>query len=149
MGSDPRRDRRCTRWWEGRALIIIDASAIVEALVGPPNPDLVGRLAGDDGWQAPHLLDTETLHVLRRLVNERELSAAKASRARNEFASLTIDRHPHAPLSDRVWELRHNLSAYDATYVALAETLNAPLVTCDGRLSRSRGHRATIEAFAR
>jgi predicted nucleic acid-binding protein len=106
------------------------------------------RLAGDDAWQAPHLVDTEILHLLRRLVNGQQLTPAMAASARRHLADLAIDRHPHAPLSDRVWELRLDLSAYDATYVALAEALDVPLITCDQRLGRAAGHRATIEPFA-
>lgn len=59
----------------------------------------------------------------------------------------TIVRYPHAPLGDRMWELRHNLSAYDAAFVALAELLAAPLVTCDGRMASAPGNRADIECF--
>ncbi len=130
-------------------MIVVDASAVVAALAGPPDPDLVLRLAEADVWHAPHLLDTEILHVLRRLVITGGLTAHRAAGVRERFAGLTVDRHPHGPLSERVWELRHNLSAYDATYVALAEILDLPLVTCDGRLARAPGHRARIESFAR
>ena len=68
-------------------------------------------------------------------------------RARMDFGDLAIVRYPHEPLNDRVWELRHNLTAYDATFIALAEALDAPLVTCDGRLAAARGHRARVELF--
>jgi hypothetical protein len=64
------------------------------------------------------------------------------------FAELALVRYPHQPLSDRVWALRHNLSAYDATFVALAETLDAPLITCDARLASAPGHTARVELFA-
>lgn len=128
-------------------MIVADASAVVAALAGSPNPDLALRLAAADSWHAPHLLDTEVLHALRRLVLAGHLTARRASLVRERFGELTIDRHPHAPLSDRVWALRGNLSAYDATYVALAEALDLPLVTCDDRLAHAPGHRARIESF--
>ena len=71
----------------------------------------------------------------------------RAADARRGFAQLALIRCPHEPLSDRVWRLRHNLSAYDATFVALAELLDAPLVTCDARLASAPGHGARVELF--
>ncbi len=126
-------------------MIVVDASAVIEVLVGEPNETLPARLADETVLHAPHLLDTEVLHVLRRLEQRRELAPERAAWARDLFDRLTIDRYPHHPLSDRVWELRPVLSAYDATYVALAEALDATLVTTDGRLARANGIQAAVE----
>lgn len=76
------------------------------------------------------------------------LSDESATVARSDLASMPVVLYPHRPLMERIWELRHTLSAYDASYVALAELLPAPLVTCDARLARSSGHSAEIELFA-
>jgi predicted nucleic acid-binding protein len=78
----------------------------------------------------------------------REIGDERAADARSDFAELALVRYPHQPLNDRVWELRHNLTAYDATFVALAEVLAAPLVTCDARLASAPGHDARIELFS-
>ena len=84
----------------------------------------------------------------RRLVRDRQLSEDRAADARADFAALTITRYEHTVVADRVWELRHSLTAYDATFVALAELLDAPLVTFDARLARAPGHTATVELLA-
>ena len=90
----------------------------------------------DDGdLHAPHLLDIEFLHALRRLTLRGELSDDRAHDARVDFADLALVRYPHEQLADRVWELRRNVTAYDGVFVALAETLDVPLVTCDARLA--------------
>jgi predicted nucleic acid-binding protein len=77
------------------------------------------------------------------------ITEERAADARRDFAELSLVRYPHQPLSDRVWELRHDLTAYDATFVALAELLTAPLITCDARLASAPGHEATIELIDR
>jgi predicted nucleic acid-binding protein len=77
-----------------------------------------------------------------------QISAERAHDARADFAELTLVRYPHEPLGDRVWDLRENLTAYDATFVALAEALDVPLVTCDARLAGAPGHDAQIELYA-
>jgi len=129
-------------------MLVTDTSAVVVALTGhPPAIDLTRRLGGDDDLSAPHLLDVELLHALRRLVLGGQLSEDRAADARSDFAALAITRYEHTLVADRVWELRHGLTAYDATFVALAELLEAPLVTCDARLARAPGHRATVELF--
>ncbi|HZD17278.1 MAG TPA: type II toxin-antitoxin system VapC family toxin [Actinomycetota bacterium] len=130
-------------------MIVVDTSAILRALVGrPPNPELSSRL-GEEELHAPHLIDAELVHALRRLVLAADLTEDRASDARSDFAELAMVRYPHQPLSDRMWELRHNLSAYDAAFVALSEALEAPLVTCDRRLASAPGHGASIELFDR
>lgn len=127
-------------------MIVVDTSAVVSALIGRPlNEALLRRLADDGDLHAPHLIDVEFLSVLRRLVTNRELSPDRAADARVDFTDLAIVRYPHHALADRVWRLRDNINAYDATFVALSEALDAPLVTTDGRLARSPGHAATIE----
>ncbi len=130
-------------------MLVVDTSAVLEALAArDPAPGLVERLAGDDGLHGPHLLDTELLHALRRLTRTGAISEERAADARGDFAELALARYPHEPLNDRVWELRHNLTAYDATFVALAEALGVPLVTCDARLASASGHRARVELFS-
>jgi predicted nucleic acid-binding protein len=97
---------------------------------------------------APHLVDVEVTHALRGMAVRGELSGDRASDARLDAAEMTIKRYPHRHLLIRAWQLRAELSIYDAVYVALAELLDAPLVTCDGRLSAAPGHGARVELFA-
>jgi predicted nucleic acid-binding protein len=131
-------------------MTVVDASAVVEVLLRTP----LGELCADRLLQAgeilctPHLIDVEVLQALRRYAARGELAEHRGGEAILDFADLPLERYPHGPLLARVWELRGSLSAYDAAYVALAEALNAPLVTCDGRLGRSHGHEARIEVLA-
>ncbi|HEU0304844.1 MAG TPA: type II toxin-antitoxin system VapC family toxin [Gaiellaceae bacterium] len=130
-------------------MIVVDASALVDALASElPDPRLAERLTSDGDLHAPHLVDIEVANALRRLAAVGELSNARAADASADFAALTIVRYPHLPLLDRIWELRETLTAYDASYVALAELLEAPVVTCDARLERASGHDARIETFS-
>jgi predicted nucleic acid-binding protein len=129
-------------------VLVVDTSAVIEALVGrPADQRLLRRLSADGDLHAPHLLDVELLHALRGLVVAGQLAEDRAADARADFADLVIVRYGHGFLADRIWELRHNLTAYDAAFVALSEALNAPLVTCDGRLAGAPGHRARVELF--
>jgi predicted nucleic acid-binding protein len=129
-------------------MLVVDTSAVVAALVGdPPDRKLLARLGDDGDLHAPHLLDVEVLHALRRLVATGRLTADRAADARADFGDLVIMRYPHLPLADRIWALRSNLSAYDAAFVALSEALDVPLVTCDARLAAAPGHQARIELF--
>lgn len=129
-------------------MIIVDTSAVIEALATRPiNEPLLARLKDDGDLRAPHLIDVEFLQALRRLVARDRISADRAEGVRSDFADLSIVRYPHQALADRMWQLRHNVSAYDAAFVALAEALDVPLITCDGRLSRAGGHQARIELF--
>lgn len=131
-------------------MLVVDTSAVLAALVvRQPAAGLVERLAEDGDLHAPHLIDTEMLHALRRLTLADEISEDRAADTLGDFAELALVRYPHQPLSDRVWQLRHDLTAYDATFVALAETLEAPLVTCDARLASAPGHSARVELFQR
>jgi predicted nucleic acid-binding protein len=128
-------------------VIVVDASAIVDLVAHRRVDALPDRLRGSGGLHAPHLVDVEVTHALRRLVATRDLAADRASDARVDAASLRIVRYPHAALLDRAWELRDSLTVYDAVYVALAEALGAPLVTCDARLARTGLHEAEIELY--
>lgn len=128
-------------------MIVIDASAALELLLGSRAGFLVieRTLGRHETLHAAHLLDLEVVQVLRRYVRESELSVGRAEQALEDLADLPLDRYPHEPFIGRIWELRDNLTAYDAVYVALAELLGAPLLTLDARLVRSQGHRATVE----
>lgn len=130
-------------------MLVVDTSAVLEAIVAvDPPTGLIERLAEDGDLHAPHLIDVEVLHTLRRLNALGELSEERASDARADFRELAIVRYPHVGLGDRIWELRHNLTAYDAAFVALAEALGVSLVTSDRRLSEAPGHAAQVELFA-
>lgn len=128
-------------------MIVLDASAIVELLLRTKKGDQVAdRLAGDGGpFLAPHLVDPEVMQAFRDLVRLRQVDASQAGLALTLFAELPLQRVPHDVLLSRMWQLRDNLTAYDATYVVVAELSGATLVTCDRPLSRSPGHNATVE----
>lgn len=128
-------------------MIVADASAVIEVLLNTS----VGQDIGDrlldpaESVAAPHLLDLEVLQVLRRFSLTGDLDAERGAQAAADFADMPVTRYPHDPFIERIWELRANLTAYDAAYVALAEALNAPLVTRDARLAEAPGHGARIE----
>lgn len=123
---------------------VVDASVVVEMLLRRRiGLEALARFAST-GLHAPHLLDVEVAHALRRLAQAREVSPNDATIAIEALHQMRIERHAHLLLLPRVWELRDGVSAYDAVYLALAEALNAPLLTCDGKLSRSHGHHANI-----
>jgi predicted nucleic acid-binding protein len=130
-------------------VIVIDASAIVELLLQTELGIRVERriYRDYDDIHAPHLLDVEALSALRRLVGAREVPAERAEKAVEDLAFLRIIRHGHLDLAARAWELRQNVTAYDAVYLALAESLDAPVVTCDRPFGAARGHRARIEVI--
>lgn len=128
-------------------MIVVDASAMVEALVGRgADSDLLDALTGD--IDAPHLLDVEVLSVLRGLVLGGRLDPEEAVQAREDHFAFVITRHEIAPLAGRIWQLRHQFTSYDASYLALAEALQAPLVTCDAKLA-TNGHNAEIHLIPR
>lgn len=130
-------------------MLVIDTSAVLAALAAPDaDPKLIARIGDDGDLHAPHLVDTEVHQALRRMTSRGAITEDRAADVRQDFAYLALVRYPHEPLSDRVWELRHNLTAYDATFVALAEALDVPLITCDARLGSAPGHSASVEAFA-
>ena len=128
-------------------MIVPDASVVLEMLLRTPRGQKIEQrlLAEREFWCAPHLLDVEVAQVLRRYARAGELDDRRGNEALQDLADLPIERYPHDVLLPRVWELRENLTAYDAVYVALAEVLDATLVTADRRLAVSPGHLATIE----
>jgi predicted nucleic acid-binding protein len=128
-------------------MIVVDASALLELLLGTPDvAALEARLLGaGQVLHAPYLLDVEVAHAVRRFVALGEIAPELGGEALADLADLPLRRHPHDWLLPRVWELRHNLTAYDAVYVALAEALDAALVTRDKRLAAAPGHQARIE----
>jgi predicted nucleic acid-binding protein len=130
-------------------VIVLDASAIVDYLLEfePQASWVAEQLADDTSRHAPHAVDVEVLATLRRGVLGSVFSASRAEVALDDFQALSLTRYPQKPFLDRAWELRANLTAPDAFYVALSEVLEAPLVTTDQRLGRSTGHRARIVVF--
>ena len=125
---------------------VIDSSVFVAALAdSTPGGDQVRRAVEGVDLAAPELIDVEVLSALRSLVAAGQLDSDVASRSVIRLGRVPIDRHPHAPLTSRCWELRHNLTPYDAVYVALAENLDAPLLTADARLTRATGPRCDFE----
>lgn len=127
-------------------MIVVDASVIVTALAddGPDGERHRARLAGER-LAAPHLLDVEVLSAWRRRAARGGLDERRMQLARDDLKSLPIRRVPHLSLLERCWELRANLTTYDAVYVALAELIGAPLVTLDARLADAPGPRCSIE----
>jgi predicted nucleic acid-binding protein len=130
-------------------VIVVDASALLEFLLQTPLGIRVEtRLFRDeDEFHSPHLVDVEVTQALRRLVRAGEVSPGRAADAMADLADLDLHRHTHVGLLGRAWKLRENVTAYDAMYVALAEALDASVVTCDASLARAPGHRARIEAI--
>lgn len=128
-------------------MIVVDASAILEVLLLTPAARRVGARLFADGetLHAPHLLDVEVAQGIRRYCRTEKLEAARGQAALQDFASFPLVRYPHTMFLARIWQLRANLTAYDAAYVALAEALDAPLITRDAALVRAPGHRARIE----
>ena len=130
-------------------MIVLDASAAVELLLNTAaGKQIATRLESGDAIHCPHLIDIEIIQTLRRLVARSELNPDRATIALAHWSSLEVERYPHAPFFDRIWVLKDNFSAYDAVYVALAEILQAPLVTGDQRLANAPGTAARIEWIA-
>jgi predicted nucleic acid-binding protein len=126
-------------------VIVVDSSAVVDALTAVEGTDeLRATLAGED-LHAPALVDFEIVSAVRGLALGGHLSTTRALDALADFDALPIQRWPSAAsLRERAFDLRHNLTAYDATYVALAEALRCPLVTRDARIARSSGHEVDV-----
>lgn len=127
-------------------MIVLDASA---AVLGLLNDGEARRMLREEPVVCPHLVDSEVVHALRTQVLRGDLDARVAGRAVGVWGTLGLSRLTAHGLLGRMWELRDNLSAYDATYVALAEALEVPLVTADGRLGRSPGPKCTITVVRR
>ena len=130
-------------------MIVIDASALVEVLLNTPaSAKVTERLFGrNETLYAPHLLDLEVAQVLRRYALSGEMSDERSEQAHQDLADLPLTRYPHDIFLRRIWSLRRNLTAYDAAYVALAEALDAPLITRDAALAKVSGHRARVEVL--
>lgn len=127
-------------------MIVLDASVVVDLLLRNDSAVLEARvLGGGQSLHAPHLVDVEVAHALRRFSQGNEISAARAGQAMFDLLELPLQRHGHEALLPRIWALRFNLTAYDAAYVALAEGLGAPLLTRDGRLVSAPGLGAAVE----
>jgi predicted nucleic acid-binding protein len=128
-------------------VIVVDASSVLEVLLRTPAAEVVQDRLFDpaETLHAPHLLDVEAAQVIRRYASAGEIDAPRGRAALDDLADFPLQRYPHGFLLPRVWELRNNLTAYDAVYVALAEALDAPLVTRDRRLADAPGHHARIE----
>ena len=120
-------------------MIVVDASALIEVLLNRPVAErLRGRIfrRGEE-LNAPHLLDLEVMHVIRRYTLSGNLGERRAEEAIARYREIQIERYSHELLVDRIWRLRFNLTAYDAAYLALAELLGARLITTDKRLARA------------
>ncbi len=128
-------------------MIVVDASALLEVLLNTPAGTLVARrlFAEDETLHAPHLLDVEVAQVLRRYALAGDLDPDRGLQALEDLADFRLTRYPHDLFLPRIWELRHNMTAFDAAYIALAETLAAPLVTRDARLASAARRYAQIE----
>ena len=127
--------------------MVLDASAVVEWLMGSERGDAVAaQMRGDpDGaFFAPDLLDVEVVQAFRRLARSGSVTDVRATGAVELLEALPVERRPAGILVPRMWALRENLSAYDAAYVALAEALDCPLLTCDARSADAPGHGAEV-----
>ncbi|MEO5575097.1 MAG: type II toxin-antitoxin system VapC family toxin [Gaiellaceae bacterium] len=126
-------------------MIVLDSSAAVDYLAGLEHGPWIGAILDEeDDVHVPHVLDIEVAGALRTLVSHGSVSTRTASAAIEDLALLDLARHPHVLLLERIWQLRANVSAADASFVALAELLDAPLVTTDLRLARAPGIRAQV-----
>jgi predicted nucleic acid-binding protein len=128
-------------------VIVVDASALVEVLLGgsasgPITKRLFGR---GETVHAPHLIDLEASQAIRRYLSSGVADLDRSQGAVRELVGFPLVRHRHDAFLYRIWELRHNVTAYDAAYLALAEALGAPLVTRDAKLAGAAGHRARVE----
>ncbi|HEU5150187.1 MAG TPA: type II toxin-antitoxin system VapC family toxin [Iamia sp.] len=129
-------------------MIVLDASVVVTALGSDgPDGDRTRARLRDEVLVAPHLVDIEVVSAWRRLVATGQLTDRRVDIAIADLATLGLRRIPHPPLLDRCWELRHDLTPYDATYVALAERLGSALLTFDARLAAAPGTRCEIEVL--
>ena len=128
-------------------MIVLDASAVVELLTAGPLAEPLARdQAGrNDSLLVPHLLDVEAVSALKRLLAARHLDSHRSAQFLAGLAALPAERCAHTPLLGRIWELRHNFTAYDAVYIALAEATDSVLYTCDAKLCH--GHRARTLLF--
>ena len=129
-------------------MIVVDASVVVELLIEGPLADEIRITLNENSGEtlAPHLLDVEVISALRNLLNGNRIDQSQCKLLLLELSNFPAERYGHTALLSRIWDLRHNFTAYDAAYIALAEATGATLVTCDKRLRK--GHRARIKVFA-
>lgn len=129
-------------------MIALDASAVVEMLRGGSLADSLWRELLDTGDPiiVPHLIDIEAVSALRRLASDERIDSHRAQQFLEALELLPAKRYEHLPLLGRIWELRNNFTAYDATYISLAEATGAVLYTCDRKLAK--GHRARVRVFS-
>jgi predicted nucleic acid-binding protein len=127
-------------------MIVLDASALVELLLGTARGRSVARHIADPALalHVPHLADVEIAQALRRYVRDGQIDAVTAEAALSDLQALDLVRHEHDTLVWRMWALRANLTAYDAVYVALAEALGVALLTCDAKLGRAPGVKCKV-----
>lgn len=130
-------------------MIVVDASVVLDLLLGTKRADAVDERLAKEGrdWHAPHLLDLEVAQVLRRYVRTGEVKDERGLEVISDLERLPIFRYPHHVLLPRIWDLRDNATVYDAAYLALAEALDAPLLTGDRRLASVPGHAARVETM--
>lgn len=129
-------------------MIVLDASVVLELLLGTQAAAAItARLTRSPSLHVPGVLDLEVAQAIRRYCATGQLHPERGRLAVVDLADLPARRYPHTPLLERIWQLRPNLTAYDAAYVALAEVLGAPLLTRDARLSRAPGHGAEVEVI--
>jgi len=120
-------------------MIVLDASALADILAPTPTGRRLGRVleAENTAAHAPTLIDAEAASALRRLERVDDISPTMARAALADLRDFGLVRHPYRPFLDRAWDLRHNFTVYDALYVALAEALDASLLTTDDRLAKA------------
>ena len=131
-------------------MIVLDASAAVAVLLnlGAGARPIRERMEReDDGLHVPHLFEIEVLNALRNYALRHGISEGRRLELLEDLTTMSISRYAHTAMLPRIWELRNNVSAYDAAYIVLAETLEAPLVTRDARLARAPGIRAEVEVY--
>ncbi len=128
-------------------MIVVDASAVIEVLLRTERAARIEErlLSAGETLHAPHLLDLEVAQVLRRYCASGEIDSERGQEAIDDFSDFPVTHYPHHLFLKRIWQLRNNMTAYDAAYVALAEALAVPLITCDARLASAPGHSAEIE----
>ena len=127
-------------------MIVLDASAAVEFVLGSRRGRVVSERIAPVGESvhAPHLIDLEVAQVLRRAAASGQASTDRLRSALEDFRAIPLERYPHDVFLPRIWQLRRNASAYDAVYLALSETLSAPLLTCDSALVEIPGCDAEV-----
>lgn len=128
-------------------MIVLDTSAAAEWLLGLRHRDAVAEAVVGSALHAPHLLTVELAQVCRRLSLQGSLPDDRATAALTDLADLDVTLYDHTPLLPLIWALRGSVSSYDAAFVALAQALDAPLLTCDARLARAVGPTADVRVI--